>query len=152
MTWGAGTPDGGLSRRAFGAGVLGAASAGTASTDAADDTDPTTDADDSRAAQPRGNPVEVPGWQVAQVRVEQQFTFVGVSAILYNTGETSGRTATLRYRLYGTQGRIEFEAEETASVPASEERHVARWWERNRPGTTTPAVSFADVEVLGVRS
>lgn len=142
MTWGAGTPDGGLSRRAFGAGVLGAASAGTASTDA----------DDSRAAQPRGNPVEVPGWQVAQVRVEQQFTFVGVSAILYNTGETSGRTATLRYRLYGTQGRIEFEAEETASVPASEERHVARWWERNRPGTTTPAVSFADVEVLGVRS
>lgn len=157
MTRGAGTPDGGLSRRAFGAGVLGAASAGTASAAGTGDETASTDAGDaddaSRAAvQPRENPVEVPGWQVAEVQVEQQFTFLGASAILHNTGVTPTRTATLRYRLYGPQGRIEFEAEEEVSIPPGEERHVARWWERNQPGTTTPAVSFADVEILGVRS
>lgn len=127
----------GLTRRQFGATLV--AVAGTVGYAA------------SSAAQPRESVVEQDGWQVADVRVERQFTFVGASALLYNEGGAAG-TATVRFRLYRPNGRLEFERTVDARVPAGEERHVATWWELDVPGTTTPLIEFVDAEIVGVQA
>jgi hypothetical protein len=126
----------GLTRRQFGAAAVAVAGtvgyAGAAST------------------QPRETVVERDGWQVSEVRVERQFTFVGASALLYNEGG-SAATARIRFRLYRPNGRLEFERTVDARVPGGEERHVATWWELDVPGTTTPLIESVDAEIVGVQ-
>lgn len=130
-------PKTGLSRREFGAAAVAAVGTVGYAT--------------ITAAQPRETAVERDGWQLSEVRVERQFTYVGASALLYNERSTS-RSAEIRFRLYGTGGRLEFDRTVGASVPAGEERHVATWWERDRPGTTTPEIEFVDAEIVASRS
>lgn len=99
-------------------------------------------------AQPQPTWVEAENWQVAEVRVEEQFNFVGASAILYNEAEQS-RTASVRFQLYREgDGRREYEGTDEVRVPGGEERHVARWWKKDRPGTTSPQIAYADVEIV----
>lgn len=107
--------------------------------------------EDGDPAQRRGaeaGPVEVPGWQLADVRVERQFSFVGASAVVYNTPGGHDRSARIRFRLYSVAGRLEFEGTDTVAVPDGEERRVARWWRLDPVSNVTPEIGFADVEIV----
>lgn len=91
--------------------------------------------------------VETDGWQVSRVRVEEQFRFVGASVRLYNPADHP-RSVKVRYLLYREDGRQEYRAEEWVTVPGDEQRHAARWWKKDRPGTASPRIAFADVEIV----
>lgn len=123
-----------LSRRAFGGAVL--ASVGLAGCIG------------PSGGQPEPPAVERRGWQVSDVRVEYQYSFVGASATLYNSPRSGERSARIRYRLYDTQGIRRFQAAERVYIPPGKQARVARWWRRQLPASTTPVIEFADVELI----
>lgn len=102
--------------------------------------------------QPESYPVERDGWQVSEVQVERQHSFVGASAVLYNSPANGERTVRVRYRLYDTEGTLLYETTERARVDPGQQRRVARWWRLEQPASTPPEIGFADVEIVGGRS
>lgn len=91
--------------------------------------------------------VEQGDWQLANVTLETQRSYVGVSAIVYNASTRTQR-ARIRFALYDVGGTKRYEAVEWVRIEAGEERHVARWWKLDRPGTSSPRIESADVEIL----
>lgn len=94
-------------------------------------------------------PVERGSWQLARVKVEIQRSYVGASAIVHNASTQDG-SVRLRFVLYDPTGQRQYEGTDWVRIEAGEERHVARWWELDRPGTASPPIETADIEIIAV--
>lgn len=94
-------------------------------------------------------PVDGANCYLSRVTVESQQSAVGASARVYNA-DPRDRQVRIQFTLYDPSGTVRFQGTEWVRIPAGAERHVSRWWRRDRPGTNAPAIGSADVTIVAV--